>query len=468
MRLRRLVIAVATLLGASDAWANGAFPNAGQFVVRPLEAQHLAVRTSFGILMSRDGGRSWGLACESGIGYVDEEPGIAITSNGTLLAAWSAGLGRASLRDGCEWALAPEVPAPAIDVSVQKNDPTVAVALTRDRGSGSAQLWESTNDGASWSALGTALPADFEPTTMDVAPSDAQRIYVAGTQGGAQVLARSDNRGEDWDLFEILSDVPESDPYLAAVDPGMADVVYVRTAGDPGRLLVSTDGGEGWVTGFSATGPMRGFALAPDGQAILVGDILGVWRAPAATLGFEQRSDIFVQCLAWAEAGVYACSNQYVHGFFLGLSGDEGASFAPILSMHCITLLDCAATTTVGALCPDDWPMLSMQLATELCPSGQGGASSAQSGAGGLGGGSASGAGGSSPRGAPPGAGSDCDCGVAGTRSHPPSLAPLLVVGAALLVRRRRVLNRASSGSTSAPAPRRPGPRPLRWCSFPR
>jgi MYXO-CTERM domain-containing protein len=450
MKLRFVFGCAAVLaLGSGQAAANGAFPNAGQFIVQPGNPDHLAVRTSFGILMSTDAGATWGLACEKGIGYVDEEPGIAVAGNGTVLASYSEGMASAPIGDGCDWTLGGDVPGVALDVSVQKNDPSIAIALTTSSATGPARLWESTNHGASWDTLGVELPSFFTATTVDVAPSDPQRIYVGGSQGTANpMMAVSIDRGASWDLYPITTDVLDNAPYLAAVDPEDPDLLYVRMAGDPGRLMVSSTGGQTWITGFYGTGPMRGFALSPDGSEVLLGDILGVWHASTATLMFEKQSDTFVQCLAWAEAGVYACSNQYEWGFFLGLSQDEGETFDQVLSMHCIRLFDCDATTTVGDTCPDEWPMLSMQIASHLCEEGgAGGAGGGGPGVGGAGaGGSGSGNGtpaGGSGNGGPDGGGAagggsseGCDCSTPGV-STDPSLW-LLFAPLALVARRRR------------------------------
>lgn len=389
MSARSSLFGAAILLVAGSAHANGSFPTAGQLVVDPADPTHLVLRTTFGMVTSHDAGAGWGWVCESSAGYVNEEPGIAVAGDGAILAGVEGGMSLANA-GACDWGFAPGIDPLVKDVSVQRDDPAVAVAVTTDV-AGVTRLWESIDHGQSWSQAGVDLPG-FQATTLDAAPSDPMRVYIAGLDAMSKpVLARTDNRGQSWEVTPIVTSAAGAIPYLSAVDPLDPDLVYVRADADPGLLLVSNDGGARWSEPFTGTGPMRGFALSPDGQTLLLSDILGVYRAPTSTLAFTQVSDVFVTCLTWAAAGVYACSNEYVEAFFVGFSGDEGASFSPLLHMFCISgPLACGADTTVGANCPGEWPAISMQIDTDKCVSeGTGGTGPGSGGAGGTGGASA-------------------------------------------------------------------------------
>jgi hypothetical protein len=140
-----------------------------------------------------------------------------------------------------------------------------------------------------------------------------------------------------------------------------------------------------WEEVFTGTGLLKGFALSPDGQTLLVGgETDGVWRAAAADLQFEKVSEVGVQCLAWSEAGVYACAGEFKDGFTIGLSRDQGASFSPVMHLPCVRgPLSCAPDTEVGSACPAAWPATADVIDQDSCAPGAGGGGSSSSSTGG-------------------------------------------------------------------------------------
>jgi hypothetical protein len=449
VRLLGLGVALALVLVPLSAAANGSFPAAGQLVVDPADPMHILVRTTFGMVVTRDGGATWGWVCESAALYMNEEPGTAIANDGAIIAGVKDGISLSP--DACDWSLAPGIDGDVKDVSVQRDDPAIAVAVTSNLMTDTTRLWESLDHGGTWSQAGVDLPTGFFATTLDVAPSDPMRVYIAGLDAmGKPALARTDNRGQSWTVTAVVTTALSAIPYLGAIDPLNPDIVYVRADADPGRVLVSSNGGGTWTEPFIGTGPMRGFALSPDGQTLLVGDIVGVWRAPTETMAFTQVADVFVTCLTWAAAGVYACSNEYVENFFVGLSQDQGATFAPVLHMFCIPgPLSCPAGTTAGTDCPAQWPPVAMQIGAEMCAGGGGQGGGA---AGGGGTGAASGAGPAGPSaggnaggtaGPPPAESESCSCEAVGGTGADGSMALWGLVVAAALRRGRRDQARA-------------------------
>lgn len=328
MTSERFLLAAAlagSISWAGGARANGKFPAADQLVVDPGDPQHLAVRTTFGILTSSNGGADWDLICEAAAGYDNYEPGIAMADGGVIVAALFQGVG-VSTASGCDWTLAAGVSGAAVaDVSVSPADPSKAVALTTK--AALSQYFESSDAGSTFAQVGVDLPQGFAGLTLDVVPgTQPARIYASGVDstGATPVgkLARSDDGGASWQLF----DVPESDdvfaPYIAAIHPSDPDRVFVRLAGGPGRLLVTSDGGVQWTEVWRAPiGNLRGFALSPGGETVLVGtEFDGLYRASTADFMFEKLSSLAIRCLTWTAAGVYACVNQglYLDPFTIG------------------------------------------------------------------------------------------------------------------------------------------------------
>src|SRR4051812_37963605 len=134
MRYRTFVAVgslVACSLAAPEAHANGRFPVAGQLVFDPGDPSSMAVRVTFGVIVSRDSGKTWDWICEKAMRYgsIIEDPSIAITAGPGLLVGTQEGLARSG--DGCDWKLAP-VGAPVMDLVVRRDDPHGAIALVAE------------------------------------------------------------------------------------------------------------------------------------------------------------------------------------------------------------------------------------------------------------------------------------------------------------------------------------------------
>jgi photosystem II stability/assembly factor-like uncharacterized protein len=339
-----------------------------QLVNDPSDAAHLVLRSNFGLLTTRDGGQNWDLVCEGGIGYQNIEPPIALLDDGSTIAALSQGIARGAV-NACDFAVASGVSAYIADVSRVPGMPGHAVAVSVDIAANVSQVWQSADDGSSWTTLGNAL-ADLNAATLDVTSDDASVVYVSGSsQSGSPngVLARTNDGGQTWARYSVPGTSTVSAPYIAAISASDPRLVYVRLSGVPGHLLVTRDGGEHFTPLLDFSGPFDGFALSPDGQlALASGRVDGVWRAPTSTLAFEQLSCARLRCLSWSDSGLYACADEFEAGFLVGQSEDQGLSFSPLLHLSCVRgPLACAASTSVGAVCPQAWPAISEQLGTD-------------------------------------------------------------------------------------------------------
>jgi hypothetical protein len=358
------------LLAAGPAAANGRFPLANQIVFSPSDPNVIVLRATYGIFLSRDNGKTWPLVCEDVLGLPTttnyEDPELGFTANGSLLAGLlrpASGLDISSDL-GCNWgcssgALANQAVA---DLVVRPDKPNVVLAVTQTFQDGGtlSQVFESTDNGATWAPLGKPFDPLLLLTTIDVSRSDPNRIYVSGTSGfGAAKTASlfvSTDHGATWNQHMLPSPAmfdPNSEDsiFIGAVDPTDPDRVYLRSSGP-------TEGGQSRLTFTTATGgalafhlakmfetppssnivgELLGFALSPDGSKVYVGTLeSGLWVASKADMTFHQASTIQVACLATRTAPsgqgteLWACSKE-VSGFIAGVSTDDGGCFYPKL-----------------------------------------------------------------------------------------------------------------------------------------
>jgi photosystem II stability/assembly factor-like uncharacterized protein len=452
-----LAAALAYLAAPAVASANGRFPAAGQIALDPASPDTLLVRATYGLLLTRNDGEEWSWICEDAVGFGGtEDPMLAFAADGRILAATFEGLS-VSQDTGCDWGFAGGGLAGfyAIDLAMDKGDPSHGLLLVSNDGAADAgsggyvtELWDTADDGATWTRAGGSLPPSFVGLTVDSAPSDPNRVYVSGSLGPPDypsypgVIERSDDRGITWQPLLVPGSDDQSLPYIGAVDPHDPDVVYVRLDGNPtNQLVVSKDGGMTWAKVFEtkvpvlgATSALTGFAVSPDGSMVAAGGpVDGLWTAPASTLAFTKVSTMSALCLTWSPTGLYGCADEIADEFTAGISTDQGKTWTPLLHRDGLCGPPaCGAESGVTRLCTDLWSLMAPAFGAPGCPSTSG--SSTSSGAGG-GTGSGGGGGGAGERGGHEG----CACDLApGTTAGLSGLTAVLLGAGVLGARRRR------------------------------
>jgi hypothetical protein len=371
------------------AHANGRYPLSQQLLVDPSDPKHLFLRSTYGVLSSADSGMTWSWMCESGIGYdPGEDPMMAILGDGTVLAGASEGL--FTTRDrGCSWPKDAMIGTTYVRDLATESDGVGVVAVTvtvEQDGTYATSLWHSPDGAATWNDVGRVATGSVLPFTLDVAASDAKRVYVsaalpvisgdAGPGGGPGVLFRSKDGGATFTETPIPGTTRNDAPYIAAVDPANPDVLYVRVQGEwdgtnpvQSWLLYTDDAGDTWNEVFRGRADMLGFALSPDSTTVLVGmgdthDVLrpvdttaiGLYRAAAPAFTFSRVGDGQVGCLRYAGNDLYVCGGQESDGYELGVSTDDGTTIAPVFQYGTVAgPLACAATTPQAKVCASQW-----------------------------------------------------------------------------------------------------------------
>lgn len=362
-----VVAALTTCWFAPTAQANGRFPNATQLIAAPGDRAHFALRATYGLIQTFDGGATWAWVCEAAIGYRGTfDAAIIIAKDGTLVAGLPDGLSATADR-GCTFprALGPEL---VIDVARAAAGDERIIALSTSLStspsspSDSGSTLHVSNDAAAWTKLST-IPL-LRGQTVDVAPSDPMRVYVSGTRDGAGLFLRSTDGGATFNELPVDL-VGGRAPFIAAIDPKNADVVYVRTDGGtvPDALLVTRDGGASFTTVVVPTRQLLGLALAPDGARIAIGGPDdGLFLSATDTFAFSKSSSIRVRCLTWTPDALYACTSRDADGFALGRSLDDGRTWTKFFDVPDLTEQRCAAPSTTNAKCAEAWQAVSAMI----------------------------------------------------------------------------------------------------------
>lgn len=379
------LVALAATARAPEARGNGAFPASGQIVVDPADPARIGVRTTYGLVATADGGASWRWTCEPALGYEGgDHPQLAIADDGTVFGGLADGVLRGAL-GACAWSRGDGLAGRrVVDVAIGADG--LAVAAVEPASSGErAEVWASSDRGATWSRLGTPLPAKLAPLTLDRASSG--RIVVSGlleTTPARGALAWSDDEGATWGMAPILDADASKAPYIGAVDPLDPDVIWVRLDAAPGQLVVTRDGGATWETALVLEGFLRAFALSPDGSEVLAGgEVDGLWRSPADAPAFVPAIPIAARCAQWRDDAIDVCGTESLDGFTAARSVDGGATFAPLLVQACLAGPEaCDAGTEVRA-CAAAWPALATQIGVDPLGCGAHGGGGAGPGTGG-------------------------------------------------------------------------------------
>ena len=385
MRLTHAAAALAVLLAARPAAANGRIPEANQLVASEEDPNLLLLRVTFGMLVSHDAGKTWDWICESAAGYGGtQDPPVAILAGKRFVAGIFTGL-LTSPDTGCSWNGVPEVGAKlVVDVAARPGLTSEAVVVTNfGQGTNDAgaplydsRVYRTTNAGVAWNVAGPALPPETIINTIELARSNPLRLVLSGVQIGAVTkgfLYVSDDGGQSYATRAVPFEPGERGAYIAAIDPKSADRIYVRTLayGDGGlssRLLVTDDAGLSFTERWRG-GAMLGFALSPDGSKVYVGsEADGLFVGDTTTFAFVKRQSAIVRCLTTQGNRLYACSSQSSSGlgFALGESTDDGVTFSPLLRLADIRgPLTCPKGTSTAA-CAAEWPALATNLGIPL------------------------------------------------------------------------------------------------------
>ena len=369
-----LAAASALALGGGTARANGRVPTILSVEARDDTPATIMLGATFGLVVTFDGGATWGYVCETALGYMGTfDPIFVDGSTGTWMATLFDGIARTD-DGGCTWTTPGGTEGIGGWRSLVEN-PTVPGNFFAATGgdSGSFAVYASTDDGLTFAPTTLASPAMYYDGIV-VSPVDPMRIYVGSwypmpRQGWVN---RSDDGGGSWTTTEhsTMNQIRLRVLGTSATDP---DVVLWIEDGMFDQIWRSDDGGvTGSVSWDGEGAPFAAFTVAPDGT-MYAANLAGVLVSSTDDgLTWNPAGMMLVTCLEATSSTVYACTNAFATMFAAMGSPDQGMSFDGLYSFADTDgpMPSCGTGTEVHALCDPGWPALRIALGIDMNPDG--------------------------------------------------------------------------------------------------
>ena len=362
--------------------ANGRFPAAQAIMTVPgSDGATVFLRATFGILVSRDAGKSWRWICERALGYTGTwDPPTAVTRDGRLWVGLERGL--SSTLDGCQVDHASELASETVkDFTTDPGGETLwALTGAPDR---RGAVWRLSKAGR-WERVGL-LPEGFNPMTIEVAASKPSRVYVSGQpfETIRGWLLRSDDGGKTF--VGGKNDLEGQGPFfIADVDPKDPERVLVRHLHTTGSdVLLTRDGGKTLENVLTMKSAMFGFAKSADGSTYWAGSGLpehGIFRSKDRGAHFEHVSNTGVLCLhAAADGRLFVCENPMTPGApAIAVSTDQGKTTAAVAMLSDVQG-PLACGDAAANLCAEAWPEVRALLAPAAVAAPDGGVAASES-----------------------------------------------------------------------------------------
>ena len=356
---------------ASQALADGAFPDEFQLFVPTERPSSILLATNFGLLRSADNGATWTYVCEAQAGATGNISLYQLSPlTGTLLADSLQGL-FLSTSEGCSWTGAGGTLAGQYswDAAFDPLNAGGLLALSANGPGQTSAIYPSANDGQSFGAALFAIEGNL--TGIEFSLSTPGLVYATGGEAnspdgslGAPFILVSTDRGESWPTREDHPELGAVIVRIAAVDPDDGQTVYLRISSATGEeLAVTHDGGKTIEPLFTPPEPMTAFLRAQDGTLYVGTRGHGLYAAaPAGADGgppsFAVVNSVHVRCLGERLGELYACGDNWVDKFALGRSSDGGKTFTEVLQFVQIGGLASCPGGGIQASCGGTWSAL--------------------------------------------------------------------------------------------------------------
>ncbi len=310
--------ALALVTLGPSALANGRAPSIIALYPRA-GGEDLAVWSTWGLLLARgEAGFRW--MCETALKVGGSfDPDMLFLADGALLVTSFEGV--LVNRDGC--AFQPTGLGGRFVSRIAQGPDGAIYAAAVERADGA--IYKSTDGGATFPiSFAPGMPGDWWQS-LEVAPSDASRVYLTGYRLGSgskqPLFYRSDDGGRSYRAMPAPQAQAglASDTELAAVSPTNPDLLFARVTYAMGddkrgdRIYRSADGGTTWTEVLYAAAPIPGVVVRRSGEVLAATAGSGAWRSSDGGETFvAEASSLQVQCLLERPDGtLLACGQNF-------------------------------------------------------------------------------------------------------------------------------------------------------------
>jgi len=378
--MKRALVLVAVLAG--DAAGHGRDPFVLHIEHRPGHEQDVLAGMTIGLVRSHDGGATWQWTCEEAVHYKDPyDPDYTYSAGGSVLAQTLVGAGID--HGGCQFD--PTTLGHTIVSSVAAaSDGALYIAASDPA---DAAIYKSMDDGVTFAPIATpGQPGDWW-TSIEVARSDPQRIYLSGYRFLADnkkqyFMYVSRNGGTSFTAISTAAFVVGNGSAIAIAGVGAnPDVVYahVKVVTDSGgdAIYRSPDAGATWTQIFTST-DLYGLAFLARASGELVAGTRtsGAWHSTDGGASWQALANPpHISALAESQAGeVWAGTQNFAYSGPMGLppvAGDGNAimkstdlaTWTPVLRLQDLHPPACA----VGSEAYDKCVAIPLGLGTPWC-----------------------------------------------------------------------------------------------------
>lgn len=366
----RVALAAAALsaLSPGAARGNGRFPAAQQVVLGPgARSDVIVLRVTFGLLVSRDAGRTFRWYCEDLIYFpfvpgLSFDPPVEVTSRGDVTLGCEDGA--RALTDGC--AVRDLTSVSHREVTDLAATPDGATIYATESTTGSRSYVLRADASLLFSRMGAGVDR-LRFLTVEVAASRPDRVYASGfddTPARTPRVLRSDDGGATLRALDTPGGFGDQ-AYVSGVSPADPDVLYVRVVeGFGSALLRSGDGGEHFETVARTRDAMLGFAVSDDGRTVWYGSPdEGLFRATDGGRRFSQVAPLPTHGLRFHAGTLWVVADWVRQPWALGRSMDGGEHIEGVLRLEDVLGPPACASPSEGTvICEERWPTLRSSL----------------------------------------------------------------------------------------------------------
>jgi MYXO-CTERM domain-containing protein len=330
MWTRFVVGALLVAATATSVFANGRPAGTSTINFKQGDETKIAAGMTFGMVESDDGGRTWHWMCEAAIRYGGMyDPYYAYTSTGAIFATtFDGALVR---RDSCNFNPSTFGMGVFVSTLAQGPDGALFFALAQPANPttgdpGDAKIYKSNDNGETFPISASIGQVNDWWSSITVAPSDAQRVYVTGYRlvgnGREFLLFRSDNGGTSYTPMGTTGLTPTDNSTIdvVAVSKTNPDIVFARVSfliegaiGD--GIFRSIDGGQNWTKIVEKDAEIA-FTIRANGDYVIGTKPYGMSVARNPGTGTVTWEDLagspHVNCLVENSAGeLWACTQNF-------------------------------------------------------------------------------------------------------------------------------------------------------------